>query len=202
MKKEAYKKELLLRSVQRRNGSDNYYKEVMKIQSWLTLFSIWNPNSGTATAIDGDFGPATEKAVKNFQQVHQMEENGYVDQHTFNVLTLNLKEAFEKPLFEDTVRGLLIEAANNHLMNYPFELEIRKESNSGPWVRSYMDGNEGNLWYWCMGFVQTIIDQVWSHLGKDFRTMMPLTYSCDTVGNTGLQKGFFIAIKPSGRIRI
>ena len=40
-----------------------------------------------------------------------------------------------------------------------------------------------------MGFVQTIIDQAASLQGKDFRRLMPLSYSCDTVGTTGVQKG-------------
>jgi hypothetical protein len=52
-----------------------------------------------------------------------------------------------------------------------------------------MDGHEGEDWFWCMGFVQTIIDQAATVQGKDFRTLMPLTYSCDVVGTTGLHKG-------------
>ena len=52
-----------------------------------------------------------------------------------------------------------------------------------------MDGHEGEPWFWCMGFVQTIIDQAASSIGKDFKTLMPLTYSCDIVGSTGLNKG-------------
>jgi len=52
-----------------------------------------------------------------------------------------------------------------------------------------MDANEGEPWFWCMGFVQTIIDQATCQQGKDFRTLMPLTYSCDTVATTALNKG-------------
>ena len=68
MQKDAYLKELTIKETQRRNGADNTKKEVMKIQSWLSLFAIAHPTAGTATAIDGAFGPATERAVKNYQE--------------------------------------------------------------------------------------------------------------------------------------
>ncbi|WP_298547917.1 peptidoglycan-binding domain-containing protein [uncultured Aquimarina sp.] len=189
MKKTAYQKELVIKATQKRKGTDNNKKDVMKIQSWLTLFSIRNPNSGTATAIDGDFGPATERSVKNFQSFNNLTKTGIVDQELFNTLSFGLKEAFEKPLVSNNLRDLMVEVSENHLMQHPFELEIKGQSNSGPWVRSYMDGNDGAPWFWCMGFAQAILDQATSALGKNFKTLMPLTYSCDTVGNTGLEKG-------------
>jgi len=55
-----------------------------------------------------------------------------------------------------------------------------------------MDGFEGDPWFWCMGFVQSIIDQAATIVGKDFRSLMPLTYSCDAVGTIGLQKGILL----------
>jgi hypothetical protein len=51
-----------------------------------------------------------------------------------------------------------------------------------------LDGNEGTGWFWCMGFVQAIVDQAASVQGKDFRSLMPLTYSCDTLGTMGSNK--------------
>ncbi|MBQ4805299.1 peptidoglycan-binding protein [Aquimarina sp. MMG015] len=188
MKKTAYQKELVIKATQKRRGIDNNKRDVMKIQSWLTLFSIPNPSSGTATEIDGDFGPATERAVKNLQSFHNLATTGIVDQGLFDKLCVGLKEAFEKPLFGNNLRDLMVEVAENHLRQHPFELNIRGQSNSGPWVRSYMDGHDGSPWFWCMGFAQAILDQAASALGKNFRTLMPLTYSCDTVGNTGLEK--------------
>ncbi|GAA3509581.1 hypothetical protein GCM10022393_22760 [Aquimarina addita] len=189
MRKTAYKKELTIRTTQKRKGAANIKKDVIKIQSWLVLFSIWNPNSGTAIKIDGDFGPATERAIRNFQKIKKLPEDGIVDKTVFDALSFNLKEAFEKPLQSTNVRDLIVEVAQNHLDNHPFELTINTQSNSGPWVRSYMDGKDGAIWFWCMGFVQMILDQAVSVLGKKFETLMPLTYSCDTVGTIGLQKG-------------
>ncbi|CAL2086603.1 peptidoglycan-binding protein [Tenacibaculum sp. 190524A05c] len=188
MKKDWYQKELMIKNTQKRHGDHNNRKDIRKIQSWLTLYSIQNPNSGTATDVDGDFGPATERAVKNFQREKGLFENGIVTQETFDVLCGNLKDAFEKPLTSMNFRDLVLETAENHLRNHPYELIINGEANSGPWVRAYMDGKDGAPWYWCMGFVQAIIDQAASAQGKNFKTLMPLTYSCDTVGTTGLNK--------------
>ena len=188
MQKKSYLNELYISGTQKKGGS-NSKKDVMKIQSWLTLFDLANPGSGTTAGIDGDFGAATEKAVMNFQKIKKLPVNGIVDSKVFDKLTEPLKTAMEKPLTGSSLRQLIINAAKQHLAYQPYELTIKKESNSGPWVRSYMDGNEGEQWYWCMGFVQTIVDQAATTLGKNFKTLMPLTYSCDTVGTTGLNKG-------------
>ena len=187
MQKKSYLKELSISNTQKRFGS-NVKKEVEKIQSWLTLFALQNPNAGTATGIDGDFGPATEQAVINFQKAHGLQQTGIVDQNLFSILTTPLKKAFENTIQGNGLRELVVNTAKNHAQNNPYELVIKNQSNSGPWVRSYMDGNEGSSWFWCMGFAQMIIDQATSIQGKNFKNLMPLTYSCDTVGSTGLQK--------------
>lgn len=189
MKKTSYQKELSIANTQKINGENNNKTDIMKIQSWLSLYSIRSPQSGTATSIDGDFGPATERAVKNFQNSINVSASGIVTQQLFDKMCEGMKEAFEKPLKATSLRDAILEAAENHLKNAPFELEIKRQTNSGPWVRAYMDGHEGSSWFWCMGFAQTILDQAASNFGKDFKTLMPLTYSCDTVGTTGLQKG-------------
>lgn len=188
MKKTAYKNELVIKSTQKKNDSSNNKKDVRKIQSWLSLYAIQYPHSGTATGIDGDFGPATEEAVKKFQENLNIPISGIVDQNLFSKLSNNMLDAFEGPLQSTSMRDLVIEAAENHLKNFAYELQINGASNCGPWVRSYMDGHEGTDWFWCMGFVQTVIDQAASKLGKNFETLMPLTYSCDVVGSTGIQK--------------
>ncbi|MCD0470428.1 peptidoglycan-binding protein [Flavobacterium sp. JAS] len=188
MQKTFYKKELLIKATQQKNGVNNNKKDIEKIQSWLNLFAMQNSSSGTATGIDGDFGPATEKAVLNFQKFNNLPQTGSVDQNLFDVLASPLKKAFDTPITGNNLRELILNTAKNHLKNHPFELVINNQSNTGPWVRSYMDGNEGTPWFWCMGFVQGIIDQAASIQGKNFKTLMPLTYSCDTVGTVGIQK--------------
>ena len=193
MKKTNYKKELSLRSVQSRNGSKNRKPEVRKIQSWLCLQDRKNSNTlGTTTAIDGDFGPATEMSVKRFQSFIGVPENGIVTQELFSLLCEPVRVAFENAVTTPNLRQTIINVAQNHLWQNPYELYINNESNTGPWVRSYMGGNEGEYWYWCMGFVQAIIDQAFSLHQKNITDMMPITYSCDTVGITGLDKDVLI----------
>lgn len=189
MIKKSYQKELTISATQQRKGSANTKKDIFKIQSWLSLYEMAHPGAGTLTGIDGDFGPATEMAVKNYQRATGVTQNGVVNQALFTKLCAPLKNAFEGPITGNGLRQLIVATAKNHLQQHPFELRINQQNNSGPWVRSYMDGFEGEAWFWCMGFVQGIIDQAASSLAKDFRSLMPLTYSCDTVGTTGLQKG-------------
>ena len=189
MIKNHFEKEITISGTQSNGATANNKKDVTKIQSWLNLYAHSNPESGTATAIDGDFGPATETAVKNFQKAVKISQTGKVDNAVFAKLCKPMSTAFEGAAKGKNLRELIVNVANNHLNQHPFELVIKGQSNSGPWVRSYMDANEGEPWFWCMGFVQTIIDQATSQQGKDFRTLMPLTYSCDTVGTTALNKG-------------
>ncbi|TGD57733.1 peptidoglycan-binding protein [Flavobacterium humi] len=188
MQKTSYQKELVIKNTHEKNGANNSKKETEKIQSLLNLFSLVHPGSGTATAIDGDFGPATQKAVQNFQKAQNIPQTGIVDQNLFGIMALPIQKAFENPVQGGNLRELIVNTAKNHLQNNPFELVIRQQGNSGPWVRSYMDGKEGTDWLWCMGFVQTIIDQAASLQGKNFKTLMPLTYSCDTIGIKGIEK--------------
>jgi len=183
-----YQKEIKITGPQSVGGV-NKKEDVLKIQSWLNLYARTNPASGTSTGIDGDFGPSTEIAVKNFQKAIKQPQTGKVDLGLFNKLCEPMVNAFETVSKGQTLRDKIINVAMLHLNNNAFELTIKGQSNSGPWVRSYMDGNEGEPWFWCMGFVQTVIDQAASTFEKDFRTLMPRTLSCDTIGTTGLQKG-------------
>lgn len=189
MQKNHFQKELTITATQKRNGVNNTKKDVQKIQSWLTLFEFIKPGSGTLTSIDGDFGSATEKAVMNFQKAKAMAQTGVVDANIFSLLCSPLQKAFETVPTGNGLRQRIISAAKLHIGNSPHELTIDKQSNSGPWVRSYMNGMEGEKLLWCMGFVQTIVDQAASSLNKNFKDLMPLTFSCDTLGQTGLTKG-------------
>ncbi len=192
MQKTSYQKELLLSATQSKGGTQNTKKEVQKIQSWLCLQEMLNHGIGTYTAIDGDFGPATARAVENFQIFKGLPSNGIVDSMVFNILSQPLRNAFEGGITSTSIRSAILEIGEMHLSQSPFELLINSQTNSGPWVRSYMDKNEGDDWLWCMGFVQAIIDQAFSAFGKNFKNMMPLTYSCDTIGITGINKNVLL----------
>ena len=189
MIKKQYLKETNISGTQSKGGARNTKQDVIKIQSWLNLYARSDPRSGTATGIDGDFGPATEIAVQNFQKAKRLDQTGKVDANLFALLCQPMSNAFGNRPRGRTLREMIVNKALLHLNNNAFELTIKGRANSGPWVRCYMDGHEGDPWFWCMGFVQTIIDQAATAQGKDFRTLMPLTYSCDTVGTVGLNKG-------------
>ncbi|MXV16563.1 peptidoglycan-binding domain-containing protein [Hufsiella ginkgonis] len=175
--------------------SANKKPDVLKIQSWLNLFAQVQPAAGTATAIDGDFGSSTELAVKNFQKAKGLPQTGVVDAGVFSQLSMPLQKAFTAPGAATGLRGRIVELAHVHLGQHAYELIINQQANTGPWVRSYMDGNEGTDWFWCMGFVQAIIDQAASQFQKSFKTLMPLTYSCDVVAIKGIEKQLLITNK-------
>ncbi|MCF2219896.1 CHAP domain-containing protein [Chryseobacterium sp. PS-8] len=195
MKKNQYLKELSITNTQKRNGSNNKKSDVEKIQSWLCLQEMAHPGIGTMTAIDGDFGNATETAVNHFQKFIGATQNGILDQQVFSELCKKVKVAFENVLPNSTIRKTIIDVAQNHVKQNPSELVIRNQSNSGPWVRTYMNGNEGINWFWCMGFVQTILDQAFSLHQKNIFDIMPLTFSCDTVGMKAIEKNALIRNK-------
>lgn len=188
MIKNDFQKEILFPNTLKRSGMNNA-KEVKKLQSWLTLFEMANKGSGTALNIDGLFGPATETAVKKYQQIMTLPQTGIVDNSLFQRLISPLIAAFTIPSDEVLLRDKIVKLAFNHLKQEPFELTIGKNSNSGPWVRSYMDGKEGEDQLWCLGFTQTIIDQAASEIAKDFRKIMPKSNFCDDLGNDGIRTG-------------
>ncbi|WP_243348828.1 peptidoglycan-binding protein [Parabacteroides sp. FAFU027] len=181
MIKKYYQKELKMAvpslSVQSK-GSD-----VKKVQEWLNLWRSYDQRWNIIVDIDGIFGHQTETVVKEFQKLQGLPVTGVVDVATFNKLVQFLSNAFQ-PISGSNLRTLIIEYAEQHLRNKPLELK----NNHGPWVRAYVDGNEGSDWPWCMGFAQTIIDQACSVLNQSFTQIMPHAYGCDSVGQHGLEK--------------
>lgn len=85
MQKKLYQKELTITGTQQRGGN-NKKQDVLKIQSWLTLFDFANPRSGTSTRTNSDFGPATEKAVNNFYVLNNLPATGIIDAEFFELL--------------------------------------------------------------------------------------------------------------------
>lgn len=185
MVKESYIDELNISKLLKKGSNGN---DVKKVQEWINLWRYYDRDWYHNIAVDGDFGPLTEKIIKEFQKKHKLTVDGVVGDQTFQKLTSHMIGAFTKIEGND-LRKLIIDYANQHLKNIPRELY---NSNQGPWVRAYMDGNEGKEWAWCMGFVQTILDQAFATLGKTFLSLMPKTYSCDVVGEHGKNTGKLI----------
>ena len=61
-------------------------RDVRRVQEWLTL-------AGSRTDVDGDFGPATEAAVRDFQRRYSLPVTGTVGERTWSALTAPLRAA-------------------------------------------------------------------------------------------------------------
>lgn len=181
MIKKHYIKELNISKVLK-VGEKGY--DVQKVQEWLNLWRFVDPGWFHRVSVDGDYGSQTEAVVRDFQTHKKLEVDGVVGPNTFRVLCSPMFNAFSR-IDGNDLRQLIVAYARQHLQNVPRELY---NSNIGPWVRAYMDGNEGKEWAWCMGFVQTILDQATTTLGHRFTEIMPHSYSCDVVGSHGLKE--------------
>lgn len=115
---------------------------VQRVQEWLGL-------QGVGVAIDGDFGPATERAVREFQGRSRLRIDGVVDRTTWNWLAGDLIGA--SPELDGVAFGAaVVELARVHLRRKAREIG---GDNRGPWVRHYCRGQSVA---WCQGFASTI----------------------------------------------
>ncbi len=156
-------------------------KKVKLIQEWLCLH-------GLNIVIDGDFGPATEGAVRQFQIRESLEEDGIVGESTFGGLIQPMKDVLEPiPVNNESLGEMVVAYAQQHLAVHPREIGGQ---NMGPWVRLYMNENEGQSWLWCAGFVCFILDQARRSVGAS----MPFetTFSCDILATSAQEKGIFL----------
>jgi len=154
---------------------------VRKVQEWLILHGI-------GVAVDGNFGPATQRAVKAFQEKHAISVNGIVNSDTFSALTAPLQRALSPLAGAPTLGETMIACAEQHLREHPLEVGGQ---NRGPWVRLYMEGNEGKEWAWCAGFACFIMRQAVEAL----QTLLPVhpTFSCDELASRSRTSGIFVS---------
>ena len=166
-----------------KEGSNN--DDVKKVQEWLNIWRYMEPKWRHQVSEDGDFGPQTAAVISTFQSFKKIQVDGMVGDQTFSTLTQPMRAAFSRITGTD-LRQLIVKYAAQQLESTPRELNGKNE---GPWVRAYMDGHEGEPWAWCMGFVQTVLDQSFTTIGATtFQSIMPKSYSCDVVGEHGLKQ--------------
>lgn len=155
---------------------------VKRLQEWLNLHS-------NGIAIDGEFGPATELAMNNFQKAKRISLSSTVTAQTWTALTQpmtnSLASAGGAPAM---VSRACLDTANVHLSAHPLEVG---GDNRGPWVRLYTGGNEGVEWRWCAGFVSFVMRQACGWAGM--ATPITGTLSCDTLAAQGQSAQRFIA---------
>jgi len=154
---------------------------VRRIQEWLSL-------GGHQARIDGVFGPATEYALRAFQERAGLQVDGIVSSVTHERLVLPMSRALA-PITRDgaSLGRLAVLYAEQHLAEHPREIGGQ---NRGPWVRLYMGGNEGRDWPWCAGFVSSILHQAIQTLGLPMP--VPASFSCDVLAVEAQRRGRFV----------
>jgi hypothetical protein len=154
--------------------------QVKLAQEWLCLH-------GEQVSVDGDFGPATEAAVKDFQGKSGLAASGVVDAATFAKLVAPMKAAVAGiPVNGRSLGGLVTAYAQQHLAQHPREVGGQ---NRGPWVRLYMDGNEGEAWAWCAGFASYCLKQACATLERSLP--IATSFSCDDLAASAKAQGRF-----------
>jgi Putative peptidoglycan binding domain len=156
--------------------------KVRRVQEWLKI-------NGFGTGIDADFGDATKKCVTRFQNSKGVQETGEVDEQTWELLVDPLQKALAPLGFAANTKlpEAIFRVAEQHLKQHPIEVG---GDNRGPWVRIYVDGNEGLSWRWCAGFVTFVMKQACMELGKP----MPIegSYSCDSLAYQAKHADLFV----------
>jgi len=162
-----------------RRGSTG--KKVRLVQELLCV-------NGFNVVIDGKFGPATEHAVFQFQKERKLKVDGFVFEITFKELLKPFRNVIrEIPANNQPMGELVVAYAEQHLNEHPREVGGQ---NKGPWVRLYMNGNEGSQWPWCAGFVSFILKQAFHNLEK--RLPFKTSFSCDLLAVNAKEKDRFL----------
>jgi hypothetical protein len=163
-----------------------------RVQEWLNLHGI-------ALKVDSDFGPATELCVKTFQKKQGLPQTGVVDKATFDRLVAPMRIAL-KPIAQDgkTLNQLIVAYARQHIAQRPREVGGQ---NRGPWVRLYMDGEDGPGALWCAGFATYPIKQAAEQLHRDLPVLRD--FAVLNIANDAKVKHHFLALPgPAERKRI
>lgn len=164
-------------------------KSVRRVQEWLCLNAMRFPAAAIHTAVDDDFGAATERAVRNFEEAIGVPKTGIVTPTLFAELAASMNMAFTTQPTESDIRKAVVQTAKLHLKQRAAELQDERGTNLGPWVRAYCDGNDGSAFLWCAGFAQSILDQAASAQERKFTAIMPRTLSCDELARAGATNG-------------
>lgn len=163
-------------------GKGKRGKVAQRIQEWLCL-------NGCEVDIDGDFGKVTEIALGDFQSRAKLPKTGTVDQATHDTLVAPMLRSLAPKIDGASAFGeAVVAVANVHLAEHPRETG---GDNRGPWVRLYMDGNEGPAWFWCAGFVTFLMRQAAELL--DVKMPIEGSMSCDTLAAQAKNAGIFLS---------
>lgn len=152
-----------------------------RVQEWLVLHDV-------KLVIDGDFGSATDRGVRDFQTRTNLPVTGVVNEETWSVLVAPMVASLVVPANLPVAYGGAVRAfARQLLVWHPREAGGQ---NRGPWVRLFMDGQDGEAWAWCAGFVRFVMRQAAEALDMD----MPIEghVGCDQFAQQAKAANLFI----------
>lgn len=147
---------------------------VKRAQEWLTLH-------GFSTEIDGEYGPATESAVRAFQThdgcLHS-DNAGIVDALTWGALSAPLVNADSISSMPDSIGERVVRIARAHLAAKAREVG---GDNRGVWVRHYgrgLDQSTVDFFPWCQAFAS----HPWLKAARELSVPLPFPL-VDGAGN-------------------
>jgi len=156
------------------------------VQEWLSLH-------GHHVAFDINYTATTEKVVKDFQDANGLGASGRVDRQTFDLLVAPMRKALAPiTMVASSLGELVVQYAKQHLDHRPREIGGQ---NMGPWVRLYMNGNEGPSWAWCAGFACFVLRQAADTLGRP--VPIKSSFSCDLLATSATASGCLLCWTPS-----
>jgi hypothetical protein len=119
---------------------------VRRIQEWLSL-------AGHPVVIDGDFGPATERALFDWRVVQGLQTAGPVGSFDARYLAMPMTNALAGP-------GHFVDSPLDIARGYADELAREIGGNNmGPWVRLFSGGTQGKAVKWCGYFGRHVARQ-------------------------------------------
>ncbi|NQW30583.1 MAG: peptidoglycan-binding protein [Ignavibacteria bacterium] len=123
---------------------------VRLVQEWLCLHDCH-------CRIDGDFGPATQAAVRKLQTKYKLHPTGVVDEETMRTLIAPMTKSLRRLYTTaESFSERVVSAARQHLKWHPREVGGQ---NQGPWVRLYAGEKSGEFNSWNAAFVSHVIRQ-------------------------------------------
>lgn len=163
-------------------------RAVRRVQEWLNIHDC-------VTSIDEDFGDSTETQLRSFQLKNGRQPTGELDAETWAILTAPMRRALApidhgpSPTLEKAVAKI----ARQHIRERPVEIG---GNNMGPWVRLYMNGEQGTDQKWCAGFTCWGIAQA----ARDLGVSLPFDrqVGVDQLVDDAKRDGRFIAEKDVG----
>lgn len=162
---------------------------VRRVQEWLTL-------AGVNVLVDGDFGPATLRALRAYAAGIEPTPPNALTPAVWSALTRPMARALDiRPLLApvpgappEPLGNAVRRVALTHLKAHPREVG---GANRGPWVRLYCKGHDGAAYAWCAGFVSFVVQQAAALVG----VAPPLVYtlSCDALAADASKKGLLLS---------